>query len=133
MSQLSPCCSTGPFTIHWCPPPLQKWISDNQSNMTSRCSVNSIVGVGGSPEYFDRLGRYMLTCTITNANAREVESLDVGAHGKGAPVHAGATPALAEGTAGIKLGGRAETLQLQNLRHWSPGHMVRQNADAKSH
>jgi len=51
----------------------------------------------------------MLTCTTINANAREVESSDVDARErKEAPVPAGATPALANGTAGIKLAGGAE-------------------------
>ena len=75
-------------------------------------TVNKTTALGdspvslGSPGDLDRFG---LACTVVNTDAREVEPLSIHADEQGgAQLVIGATPAPAEGTAGVELVGGAK-------------------------
>jgi len=76
----------------------------------------------GSPGDLDRL---RLVCTVSNADARELEPSSVDAYERvGALPVVGAAPALAEGTAGVEPAGEAEramAAKSEALAPWTQG------------
>jgi len=68
-----------------------------------------------------RLDRLGLACVVTNANAREVQSLGVDVNKQRGPLpFMDTTPALAKSTAGVKLTGKAEKATTAELEALEP-------------
>jgi len=95
--------------------------------------------MGSSPITFVSSGDFdshRLACAVTNTDAREVKpsGVDTLAHEQGGALPVlDTTPALAEGTAGVKSLAGLRKPPLQNLRRWSPRHVARLHRGTKCH